>query len=352
MGVELTYRRLQEADALRGVAIVAMLISHAGPFLPNVPWLLDVVRSNINDLASPLFALVMGVSAQLLWFRSGRVARTVMKQSMRGVILVVLGMWMATWGSWIAIVLQPLGLLLIVGVPLLLFGTRIVLALALAVALISQPVVASAREHVLFFHSKGAAVTALAEWSVVGSSYRLINLLPFFLLGALLLRHGFRRDRVLGGMAVVAPIAYLAPLIAERVGRVDVRSGDYLDTLHDAGLVFAVYVAVVLLSTARARAAQRVWAAVSVPFRAWGQLALSLYVLHVGLIALWMRANGVPTENVLPGWLVIVPGVALVGWAWWRWVGTGPVEWLMGLVTGRRKKLWTARERAGSGAMV
>ena len=48
-------KRLVVPDVLRGVAIVAMLIAHAVPMLPEVPRALSFVMGNINSLASPLF---------------------------------------------------------------------------------------------------------------------------------------------------------------------------------------------------------------------------------------------------------------------------------------------------------
>lgn len=342
-------QRLTIPDVLRGVAILAMLIAHAGPFVPQMPWALDVLRSNINDLASPLFALVMGMSAQLTWNRSTSHVRTLAQQTVRGVLLVLLGVWLVTWGSWVAIVLQPLGLLLIVGTPLLLLGTRGLAATAVLVALLSQPVVDAARASAAQLFSHGAVVALLADWTVIGHNYRLMNLLPFFLLGGLLARAGFKRDRAMWGMLAFAPLAYLTHLVAVRMLNVDVQSGDYLDTLHDVGLVFAAYALVVLISAAALSGrGARLRDAVFTPFRAWGQLALSLYLLHVAVIALWNNAEGRPDHNVHLGWLVIVPGMALIGWLWWRFIGTGPVEWAMGLVIGRRKS-WR-RPRAGRAA--
>ncbi|MDQ0613784.1 uncharacterized protein QF046_001425 [Microbacterium sp. W4I4] len=333
-------------DLLRGLAIVAMLVAHGVPLIPDMPWAVAFLSGNINDLASPLFALVMGMSAQLVWKRSARVPINLVQQAIRGIILIALGIWMATWGSWVAIVLQPLGLLLIVGVPLLLLGSRMVAATAVLVLLVSQPVVSAAREGAWWFVMQGPAVGALADWTINGAHYRLMNLLPFFLLGGLLIRRGLKRDRVMWAMAVIAPIAYLpaAGVNARDLGRV--MTGDYLDTLHDVGLVFATYVVVVLVSTSNLREpGARVRDAVLTPFRALGQLALSLYLLHVGVIALWSRAYGWPDHNNYVGWLLIVPGMCLVAWLWWRYVGTGPVEWVMGFVTGRRKPLLTASSR-------
>lgn len=330
-----------------------MLIAHAAPFIPATPWAVDFLRGNINDLASPLFALVMGMSAQLTW-RSGRsVPVTLVQQVIRGGILIALGVWMAVWGSWVAIVLQPLGVLLIIGVPLLLLGTRTIWVVMLGVLLLSQPVVAAAREGAWWFFSQGPVAFALADWTLNGAHYRVMNLLPFFLLGGLLVRRRMRRDRVMWGMAIIAPVAYLAAAVVKALDLAPIVTGDYLDTLHDVGLVFATYVVVVLIATAASEGrVSRVRDAVFSALRAWGQVALSLYLLHVAAIALWNNANGWPDHNIYLGWVVIVPGMCLVAWLWWRYVGTGPVEWAMGLVTGRRKRLLVSRRQEPAAAAM
>lgn len=329
-------RRLLIPDVLRGFAIIAMLIAHAAPFVPNVPWAVSFVTAQFSDVASPLFALVMGMSAELLWRRGGPVGRTLLQQMLRGLFLVALGVWMATWGSWVAIVLAYLGLLIIIGAPILLARTPVVIAVTAVLLLASQPLLDLARTW-LWVYSAPLPVAEVMTWLFLGPQYRVVNLLPMFLIGGLLIRHGLQRDRLLWVLAVIAPLAYLAWGIGQRLGQV--RSGDYLDTLHDFGLVLAVYVVVVIAATVRRDGAQRFWGAIFVPLRACGQVALSLYLLHVALIAAWNNANGRPVENVYAGWIVIVPVMILVGWLWWRFIGTGPVEYVMGWITGRPKKL-------------
>lgn len=331
--------RLVIPDVLRGIAIVAMLIAHAAPFVPQVPGALRFIVGNINDLASPLFAMVMGMSAQLVWQQRRGVPVTLLQQGIRGLLLIALGVWMATWGSWVAIVLAHLGILLIVGVPLLLLRTPWVAAITALVWLASDPLNAWARSQPWAYDAM-SPWRDLWAWTVLGSSYRLSNLLPFFLLGALLLRRGLRRDAITWSMLAVAPVAYLARPVAERVsGLPGSISGDYLDTLHDIGLVFATYAIVVLAASARSGGVQRAVTAVFTPFRAWGRIALSLYVLHVGLIAWWLTNVGYPVQNDYLPWMLVLPGVLVIGWLWVRWIGTGPVEWVMGLLTGRPKRL-------------
>lgn len=356
-----TAERLVVPDVLRGVALTAMLVAHANPLLATTPpgWR-TLVFGNANDVAAPLFALVMGLSAQILLQRTpaGSRGRMLLQQASRGLVLIALGVWMSSWGSWVAVVLSYLGLLLIVGAPILLLSTRWVIGIAISVALLSDPVNAWARQVLAPLGWQSEVANMLSSWLVLGYSYRLTNLLPFFLLGAILMRHGFRRDRYLWAMAVIAPIAYaVRPLWNAVTDGPEAVSGSYPDTLHDIGLVFAVYVVIVLLATVRSPRPARVISIVFEPLRAIGAVALSLYLLHVALIAVWVR-TGVSTGfltagNGYLGWLVVVPGMIVAGWLWWRFIGVGPVEWVLGWVTGRPKRAGRASHTtaaAGSGS--
>ena len=326
-------------DVLRGIAIVAMLLAHAMPAWGSAPGAVKFVVANISDLASPLFALVMGMSAQLLQARTpqGRRGILILQQFARGLVLIALGVWLATWGTWVAIVLAFLGVLLIVGAPIVLLGSRWVAAVALVVVVVSDPVNAWARQNLFVPWSPARD---LLQWIVLDPTYRVMNLLPFFLLGALLARHGFQRDRVLWVMLAIAPLAYLArPLGARMLGWPDDISGSYQDTLHDVGLVFLVYVVVVYLAGVVTSPWQRIIGGVFAVLRAVGQMALSLYVFHIGLLWLWRVAgwNRYPDDPLL--WTLVVVLTLVLGWLWWRFVGTGPVEWLLGAATWRRKPL-------------
>ena len=334
--------RLVVPDVLRGIAILAMLIAHAKRLLPEMNGSASFVTGNISDLASPLFALVFGLSAQILLQRTPRASRPLMlvQQGLRGVVLIALGLWLSTWGTWVDIILAYLGVVLILGVPMLLLSTRWVAVIAVAVAVLSDPVNAWARE-ALWPAMVGASpvVAYTSLWVFLGDSYRVTNLLPFFLLGALLMRHGFRRDRILWIMAGIAPIAYLVRPVLERVtGSPEAVSGSIPDTLHDVGLVFATYVVIVLLATVRQPRAARAIAIVFEPLRAIGATALSIYLFHIGLLALMTRWGYVPIWDGYAQWAVIVVGVSAIGWVWWRFIGVGPVEWLLGWVTLRPKR--------------
>jgi len=327
--------RFPTPDILRGIAVTAMLIAHAAPLLPDVPPAVRFVTGNINDLASPLFALVMGMSAQIVWNRTtprGR-GRTLLRQAIRAGILIALGLWMTTWGTWVAIVLGYLGVLLLVGAPLLLLSTRWLVILTIVVALASSPLNEWARGNLVWVYTDFSGVSrTIASWLTLGTSYRLTNLLPFFLLGALLLRRPLR-GRARWVTAGGAAIAYLVKPIAERLlGVESFVSGSYPDTLHDAGLVMLTVVVVSWLSDSRGRV-HAVSQTILAPVKAVGVVALSVYLLHVALLA-WVAPGGArTTENDYLAWLVIVPVVFVVGATWQRFVGTGPVEWLIRVLT-------------------
>src|SRR5687768_2613951 len=59
-------------DVARGVAILAMLVAHAGPIMAEQPAATLFLQGQLNDLASPLFALTMGAAAAIVLAKAGR----------------------------------------------------------------------------------------------------------------------------------------------------------------------------------------------------------------------------------------------------------------------------------------
>lgn len=332
--------RLVVPDVLRGIAIVAMLIAHAdGALLRGMPAPIDLAMDELNDLASPLFAFVMGISAQLVWDRTvpGRRGVVVVQQIARGVILIVLGVWLAAWGGWVDVVLAYLGVLLIVAAPLLVLSSVWIVGIAAALVLLAEPLVQTAQLLL------GPAVADLsvpiaadaARWVALGANYRLLSLLPMFLLGVLAARRGMPAGAALGPIAGVGLMLAAVEPIASATLPGGWPSGGWIDTAHDLALVLLVYAGVAGLAGVRSPALLRVLRVLAVPLRACGSVALSLYVLQIALIA-WWWSMGIGYQRTEWGlWLVLVPGLVLIGLGWWRVVGLGPIEWLLGAVTGR-----------------
>jgi uncharacterized protein len=340
-------------DVARGVAIIAMLVAHAGPVLVDQPAATAFVQGQLNDLASPLFALTMGAAAAIVLAKAGTArgaVRSVMLQNLfRGLILVALGLLLETWGSWIAIILSFLGIVLAIGTPLLLLGTRTLAAVLAVLFLVGAPLNAAVLTAAgpLITSGERTPMSFLLEWVFLSPHYRVTNLLPWFLVGALLFRIRFG-DRTMGWLmlAIAVPAWWLGPLWRGATGEQFSVSGSYLDTMHDAGLVLFAMGLIVLLASIRNRRAGALVRAVFVPFRAIGSVSLSLYVFQVAVVAL-MSAGGIRFGTTDPvAWLVLVIGVPLIGILWWRFVGKGPIEWLIGVVTGRYRVGQAAPARA------
>ena len=349
--------RLVVPDVLRGIAILAMLIAHAGRLVAPLPGPVHFLQGNISDVASPLFALVMGMSTAIVVLKTGVDPRDrgllVLQNAIRGVLLVVLGLWLASWWTWIAIVLAPLGVTLIIGTPIVLLSTRWVLGIAAGIVVISQPVHAVMTGVLPSLYYTPWVFPM--DWLFTGGEYRALNLLPFFLVGVALLRNGFRRDLLLLALLVVALVAYPLRPLYENLGapamgsdpatlEAMTGSGTYIDTLHDVGLVFLTYVVIVALATVRSPGPARLVGAFFTPFRALGTVSLSVYVLQVAVVAV-LGGLAMPLAGRWGAWLILVVGVSLVGILWWRFVGKGPVEWLLGIVSGRYRLSRRSSER-------
>ncbi|KGN40049.1 hypothetical protein N801_16755 [Knoellia aerolata DSM 18566] len=324
-------------DAARGVAVVAMVIAHAVPFVSGrVPEAVAFLLLQVNDLASPLFALVMGAAAGLV-FPGPSAWRGTARAVVRGVALVLLGVGLERLDHWVAVILHLLGLLLIVGTPLLVLGTRWLLGLA-AVLFAAGPSVIEAVTRAAGGVAGGQAPTAawatnpLVQWLVLNAHYRVLTLLPIFLVGAVLARRGLGDEQtswwcLMGGLAMV-----WGSLALELLGMEVVFSGDHPDQLQETGLALAAYGLVMATDIARRR---RTSAGTPLqPLAVIGRVALSLYVAHVVLL--------VPVIPIFPegGWLpfLFFVWVSVAGaWAWGRFVGRGPVEWLVDAVSPSRR---------------
>ncbi len=314
-----------------------MVIAHALPFVSSrLPEAAAFVLLQVNDLASPLFALVMGAAAGLV-FPGPSATRGFARAAVRGLALILLGVGLEQLDHWVAVILHILGLLLIVGTPLLVLGTRWLVALA-AVLFVAGPSVIEAVTRAAGGVAGGQAPTAawatnpLVQWLLLNTHYRVLSLLPVFLVGAVLARRGLRDEQaswwcLMGGLAMV-----WGSLALELLGMPVVFSGDHPDQLQETGLALAAYGLVMATDIARVR--RRSAGAVLRPLAVVGQVALSLYVAHVVLL--------VPVIPVFPdgGWLpfLFFVWVSVAGaWAWGSFVGRGPVERLVDAMSPSRR---------------
>ena len=232
-----------------------------------------------------------------------------------------------TWGTWVDVVLAYLGVLLIVGAPLLFLPTIPLAVVTAVVALASAPLdragLAGADQQRRIPQMSEPVFWLSLRGSCRGYNYRLTNLLPFLLFGALLMRGGLARDRSLdldGGHRRRGIRRCVRSWRSSRASPWS-ASGSYPDTLHDVGprVPHLCPRRSGSPGSVRPRAA-RVIAAVFEPLRALGSLALSLYrPARRGARAL-DRISGIEPRRRLR--MVLPPG----GWHGGRRVGVVAVH--------------------------
>lgn len=314
-----------------------MVIAHGLPFISGrISGSAAFVLQQVNDLASPLFALVMGVAAGLV-FRRSDAARGDARALVKGVALILLGTLLEQLDHWVAVILHILGLLLIVGTPLLRLASRWLLGLA-AVLFVAGPGLIQAVTRAAGGVAGGQppsaswATNPLVQWLVLNSHYRVLTLLPVFLVGAVLARRGIDDERTAWWCALVGLAMVWASFAAELLGHPVRFSGDLPDQVQENGLALAAYG--VVMATDLARVGRRPLYAVLRQLALLGRVALSLYVGHVLLL--------VPLIARFPGggWsaMVILLSLSLLSaWAWARFVGQGPVEWALERISPPRR---------------
>lgn len=327
--------RDRSIDLVRGVAVLCMVVAHVRVWVPVDSLPVLVLLKFVNDVASPLFALIMGVSAGIVLTRASRRPAGgvfVLRNLLRGLLLVVIGVLLEQLGTFVAIVLMSLGLTLVVAAPLALLPLPGVAGAATLTFLGAPFVNARAREllgadrvHSALWHDQ------VLEWLVLSDHYRVTNLLPFVLAGVVLSRTGLTRRTVLATLGT--GMAAAMGMVLLRLGGVRPSvSGDLPDSVADLALAATAFGLIVLVGREVPGRLTRALA----PAHATGELALTAYVLHVGLIAVVMRTvtfTG-PASGVVWGAAVLVVTV-LACWLWWRHVGRGPVEEVVAGVTDR-----------------
>lgn len=328
-------------DLVRGVAVVCMILAHLTVIAPSFSGPTKLLLGLVNNVASPLFALVMGVSLGIVLTRRARRVTGmafVLRDVVRGLILVAVGVALNQLHSGVAIVLMSLGATLVVASPLALLPVPALTATTVVTFAVGPWITATARESFDPARIASSAwVDQVLQWFLLSAHYRVVGLLPFVLAGVVLARVGLTRRVALGSLltGIAAGVALVALQLAGKgVGGPEHFSGSAPDALMDLSLSAGALGIIVLV--ARWPAARPLIGALA-PVRAVGALALTAYVLHVCLIALVLGTMEWPAyeERWVPLSAGILLGTVLGSWLWWTVLGRGPLERGMALVTDR-----------------
>lgn len=325
--------RLFGPDLARGIALLGMFAAHV---------VFDEAEQVYDGRSSILFATVAGVSLGLLSGgaeprrgverRDGRAAI-----ALRALVLIAIGLTLThAVDPPLAVILEYYGFAFLLLLPVL-FAPRWLLALVGGLVVIVMPgVVAWLRDRT---DPAGIPdlVRAFADWTVYGT-YPMAIWLAFLLAGLLAARSDLERRRtqvllIAGGIAS-AVLGYGAAAVLPGVDA-EAHSGTVAEVLGSGGVAIAVIGAATLLGDLPGRAGRGIRLALF-PVAAAGAMALTLYVAQALVLAVVREvvSGGAPRwQYPEPTLILLIAGALLIGTVWRRFLGAGPLERVLRLVT-------------------
>jgi len=333
--------RVVGVDVARGLAVVGMFAAHL--------WPRDVLDERLFDGRSAiLFATLAGVGLGLLTGGARPVGRErrprlVAAVAVRASVLVLLGLALQVWNPWVLVILPYYGVMFVLLLPLL-FAPRAVVAVVGAALVVVCPWLVGLVPVDAYGSTTLTGGAGLVSDALLVGSYPALVWLPFLCAGLVAARSDLRRPLVqlalVGGGALAALVGYGARLLPGAGGLAVLdpaaHEGMPAEVVGSGGVALAVLGGLLWLTDpARGRAGDGLRLALH-PLAATGAQPLTVYSAHLLLTApLFFAAEGTGTVYGLPlGWLVASVVLTLAyATAWQRWLGRGPVERVVALVT-------------------
>ena len=327
--------RRTDVDVVRFLALASMYVAHVAP-IPGPAHVLELSEY----LTMPLFALLVGVGAQLGARSPDSAIRQWWSVAVRAAVLIGLGLALERADAQVVIVLVHLGVLVVVAAVLVRLPTAAVLAAGVAAVVGDQLLVDRVTIDAI---GTGSWTSEVALFLWAGGPYRLLVMVLYAAIGIALSRWWLTDSRersawlpglVGGGLLVVAAVI----LAAEQRGLIDLvpYSGTPQETVLDC--LIAAGVCGVGLALARALGAAAPARRVLSVLAAAGAMTLTLYTLQILWLAYDVRVlhPGSPDDS-WTNLLVLLAGSIALAWAWssavrrapWR---KGPLEGLVGAV--------------------
>ncbi len=347
--------RIHGVDLARAVAIVGMVMVHIGPIYLNGHGLTGELYRLPHGRASILFVVVAGIGVSLLAAdRSPACLRaTSLRLLWAAVALLPLGVALQALDTRVAVIIQYYAVYFLIALVAIRLRSQVLLLLAAASALVGPAVVIGVRQLQPQWFDASIPIWSdldrLARDLVVSGYYPALVWATPLLIGMWLGRRDLRSAKtaawlVLAGGLVAAGGILAGNALDGAIG--DVARGSWLQLLtqepHQEMALWVVAstgvaVALVGVSLLVARLARRA----SWPLVALGQLALTVYVVHLIVLATlpeWLiRADFAGAWASVGRFALVAIAAALL----WRLMATrGPVEALLHL------PWWTRRKRA------
>lgn len=330
-------RRLSAIDAARGVALIGMIIVNVGPVTADTVlqrvWLAPYGR------ASVLFVVVAGISISLL-LRPGTARRRWLVVGWRSAILIPAGLFLALLPHGVNVILTLYGVLFLVALVVHRLPSWVLLAIVGVFAVIGPLLfVGESLDHL-------GEPRPVLEWSgdplallhilFVSRPYPLVVWIVPFLVGMLIGRINLRSRKVqwamiiAGGIAAVGGVG-LSELFSALWGTPDVGYGLLLTGAPHGQmplwLISSIGSAALVLGLLL-RFSDGSSPAIT-PLVIAGQMALTLYVLHLLLLAALRPDAGFAFPQGVAISLFVI-AVCIGGAILWRQrFAVGPLEWAL-----------------------
>lgn len=363
--------RVDAVDLARGIALTGMMLVHLGPvWIHTSPPIGDLVAAG---RAAPLFAMLAGVALTLVHRRDPAGAGSVRATCARAAVLIALGLSLGSLHDMpVLIILAFYGLLIVVALPFRSLPATTVLVLGGAWAVVApvvllllqirrDPFVLDQAELSDLQHPL-SLLGELVLWGAypagVWFAYVLVGMgigrldLGSFLVARRLLATGVAlvaATLTVGWIAIAAGVfddgsTHGWPRLFSGTGYPYETAGWKelllvgVHTSRPLNVVGAIGSALLVIG-ASSLALRVPWARLALlPLRAAGTMTLSLYIVHV----LWtwrMRVGSIADTDPLGAvgsyrdWLVQVVVLGAFAVLWQRFVGRGPLEQLVRLVS-------------------
>ena len=355
--------RVDGVDAARGLALIGMFIAHVSPVVTSAEFMSLIQLA--DERPRLLFALTAGMGLGFITGATrpitegrGSLRRQI---AIRAVILIILGLGIAiTLHPLVFIILDVYGVAFLLLLPLLFLPRGVALGVGIVLLAVAPAFAELAKGTEFIVEMQASSLGLIADWFVSGA-YPVLVWIAAMLIGLALVRYDLSKPRVVAVAALIGayaaatllPVAALMPggNAAPPVDALAALGADArmsaamteavrlsIETVGNVGVGVVVVAAMLLLLQFAVPAVRRVAGMLLSPITAMGSMPLSVYTLHLIVIAMSVRLErGVPTDDSWELLIALIVGSMLFAWLWRRYIGRGPLEQLLRWASGRRR---------------
>ena len=355
--------RVDGVDAARGFALIGMFVAHVSPAVSSVEFASLIALA--DERPRLLFALTAGMGLGFITGATrplaegrGELRRQI---AIRAVILIILGIGIAvTLHPLVYIILDVYGVAFLLMLPLLFLPRGVALGIGIVLLAVAPAFAELAKQTEVVAEMQASSLGLVADWFVSGA-YPVFVWVAAMLIGLALVRYDLGKPRVvaiaalIGAYAAAAllpiaalmpggnaapPVNALAALGAEARASAAMTEAVRLsiEAVGNVGVGVVVVAAMLLLLQFAVPAVRRVAGMLLSSVTAMGSMPLSVYTLHLVVIALAVRTErGVRTDDSWALLIALIVGSMLFAWLWRRYIGRGPLEQLLRWASGRSR---------------